>query len=625
MAKSKKKPMTPKEVEKVKDELRQLRLIRSYSRYRLPEDEKLKGIERATELVLADDSKMSDVVLLDLEGLSLERTKVLEMHKEVLSKDRIEAVTGLEKKQVKELLARGLSMESIEQLSMQVVADGGELEPEAIKDAIVIEAVEQGAIEPLPEDAALGLEVELDDPEAEDGLEFATLPGMEIVAMDDETQLAPADDEDALARIQEQTGVLVEEDPETGDVVVTTLEERMEITPEGGNFELVYKEALERELAELVEKYKKFGNVEELEAQLRQDLDKKLEGTEIVMDEDEKGELVLRAITRQEREEKEAQVDEEKRRIAEALGIDPAEILSIIRLKSVDAASEMTNMHLYDTNANIVVRLRNNNFKMLREVGEGTSPIEQRIDTPDGVKSYMEIQDYEINSVMREVAPALKDTAHRGYTDLLAGEVQAGKTRPESNIYDIIKIRRAGEAKMDDNDYLVYIGLTGDDRVADVVTNHGNGLDFDRDGVEITYPRDVCIQGKEYGIHDKDTAEHERETHNDGIDLDGALSKRIALLEELLAIEELINAEEQNTIPDPTIVAGQVLGGNGIKKGIEYSEESRQVRLDEAYSRRGEILLQLGYNESELQAAKDEAKRAMEAAKTIGPKGSLWS
>ena len=308
MAKGKRKMMTPKEVEKVRDELRQLKLIRSYSRYRLPEDQKLRRIERATELILADDSRMDDVVLLDIAGLDTERTKVLEMHKEVLSKDRIEAVTGLEKKQVKELLARGLTMESIEKLSMQVVSDSGELEPEAIKDAIVVEAVEQGTIEPLPEDESLGIDVEVEDPEGEE-LEFATLPGMEIVALDDETELTVADDDESLARIQAQTGIVVEEDPETGDVVVTTLEERMEITPEGGIFEEVYIEALERELADQVQVYKRHGDVTNLEAQLREELEAKLAGTEIVMDEDEKGELVLRAITRQEREEKEAQID----------------------------------------------------------------------------------------------------------------------------------------------------------------------------------------------------------------------------------------------------------------------------------------------------------------------------
>ncbi len=619
MAKKERKPMLPKERTKLVDELDTLKKIRNYTSYRLPEDFKLKGVERAAELVLADDSRMDDVVLLDFETVDRDITKVLEKHKVVLSKSRVEAVTGLESKEIKELLTRGIKMETIETLSvkLQDKADA-ELEPQVLMEGIIEEATKQGEIEPLPEDE-FDMET-LDDSD----LEVTTLPGMEMIPMESRD----------LSEIEDLTGISVTEN-ENGDLEVTSLEEVMEITPDKSSFEKSFIEGLEKELSELVAKYKAVGDVGDLEAQLRSDLDKKLEGTEIVMNEDEKGELVLSAISKKEREEKEEAEEKEKKEIAEALGEDPDNVISIIRLKSKQSASEMTNDNLRQTNSYVVVRLKNNNFKMLKEVDKGTDVKEMSVSTPDGEKTYVEEMGYEINPLMKELAPAMKDTAHSGYTDVLAGETKAGKTNPNSNRYNVVQIVRAGESKTDNQDFITYIGLNGE-RVTDVVTNHGTGLDFDRDGVEITYPKDLYIQGKEYDVHDKDTAEYERETGT-SVDekqpesgesspsLEAAIQKRIMLLEKLLELEEYIKDEENDRTPDPTIVVGAMLGGDSVKEGMEYSEESRQARLDEAYDERAQLLKELGYKEDELTIAKEEAERAEEAVKSFGPSGAAWN
>lgn len=603
MAKKERKQMLPKEKTRIQDELDTLRMIRSYTEYKLPDDMKLKGIEKEIELLLADDTKLEKVVLLDLEGPDDDLSKVLEVRKEVLSKDRIEAISGLERPQIRELLARGLTIESIEERSIEIAEEQGMLKPEAMKQEIIEDAVQEGEIEPLPEEE---IDFETDE-------EIVTLPGMEMI---------PLEERD-ISSIEDQTGTLVS-DLENGDMEITTLEERMEITKDGGKFEEMYIEMLERDLAEDIEKYKMFGDTSELEAELRAGLDKKLAGTELVLDEGEKDKLVLKAVSKDERDEKEKAEDEEKKKIAEALGEDPDNILGIIRFKSVDQGSEMTNRKLSYTNDTIAVRLPNNNFKLLEEVSEGTSPNEQKLETPDGPKSYMELEDYSINPLMNGVAPALKDTAHSGYTDLLAGESKAGKTNPNSNRYDVIQIVRAGEKKMDDQDYIMYIGLNGE-RVTDVVTNHGTGLDFDREGVEIDYPGEVYIQGKEYDIHDKEDAEKERQTGDESQALDKALSKRIALLKKLLELEKQIATEENDKTPDLTIVAGQMIGGGSVKDGIEYSEESRQVRLEEAYDQRADVINELGYKESDLTLAIEEAERAEEEAKTLGPAGAMWN
>ena len=605
MPRKERKPMLPKERSKIQDELDTLRLIRSYTKYRLPDDMKLKGVEKEIELLLADESKMEHVVLLDLEGPDSELSEVLEVHKTVISKDRIEAVTGLERSQIKELLARGLTIDSIEERSLEISSEHGELEPEMLKQSIIEDAVAEGEIEPLPEEEQ-EFSVEGDE-------ELVTLPGMEMIPMGERD----------LSKVEDQTGTLVS-DMENGDLEITTLEERMEISKEGGKFDELYIEMLERDLAEDIEKYEKFGDVTELEEQLKEDLAKKLEGTELVMDETEQGELVLKAMTKEQRQQDESEMDEEKKKIAEALGEDPDNVLSIIRFKSLDAASEMVNKNLEDDRDLIAVRLPNNNFRLLREVSDGTSPVEEKIGTPDGTKTYMEMENYSVNPLMNGIAPALKDTAHSGYTDVLAGETKAGKINPNSNRYDVVQIVHAGDNKTDSQENIMYLGLSGE-RVSDAVTNHGNGLDFDRDGVEVDYPSQIYVQGKEYDIHDEEIAKKERMTGDEAPDLDSALATRIGLLKELLEIEKLIANEEASKMPDLTIVAGQVIGGGSIKDGVEYSEESKEVRLDEAYSRRSEILNELGYKESDLTIAKEEAIRAEEAQKTIGPKGSIWN
>ena len=58
MAKKERKQMLPKEKTRIQDELDTLRMIRSYTQYKLPDDMKLKGIEKEIELLLADDKKL---------------------------------------------------------------------------------------------------------------------------------------------------------------------------------------------------------------------------------------------------------------------------------------------------------------------------------------------------------------------------------------------------------------------------------------------------------------------------------------------------------------------------------------------------------------------------------------
>ena len=75
------------------------------------------------------------------------------------------------------------------------------------------------------------------------------------------------------------------------------------------------------------------------------------------------------------------------------------------------------------------------------------------------------------------------------------------------------------------------------------------------------------------------------------------------------------------------IIIGLLLGDGHIqkRKNSEYSEESRQVRLEEAYDQRADVINELGYKESDLTLAIEEAERAEEEAKTLGPAGAMWN
>lgn len=618
-----KKAMTPKERRVFQDKLNKLTLIRSYTKSNLSEDMKVKRLQEVTEILLADDSKMEDVMLLDLgstEELDAEITRVLQVQKDTINKDEIDALSGLEKKQIKELLARGLSINDIERFRIEVSNNLLPLEPEMLKDEIIIKALQSGKINPIEGDN-FGVEVDTnmeltsnimasssDLEDSSDGqrqLDDFSLPGMEMV-MQEEKDI-PLTEEQFLRKIAEQTGYAIVED-ERGNLEVSTIKDRMQITSKGGKFDDKYLEVLQKELEREILKYKRLGlDLSELEKQLRDKLEERISGTELIMTENQKDKIILKAITKEQRKKQEEKVDKEKMEVAEAIGVDPSEIISIIRFKSSESFGQIMNKNTSTTNTYVAIRFKNDKFKCYKEDESKKK----------GQKGYEEVSDYSVTPIMQELAPAMKDTAHSGITDVYAWEAKAGKSNGDSNRYDVVQIVIAGSNPNDDKDTIIRVMSNGDVTI-DAVTNHGDGYDFDRNGVEISYPsKNMIIGGKEYEIHDKDTAEKEHspksQDMNTAVQFYQDVEKRIALLEELMEIDNLINDLENDKTPDLTIVAGKVIGGEGIKAGLEYSEESRQVQIDEAVSKRDSILNELGYNEEDLEYAKNEAIRMKES------------
>lgn len=618
-----KKSMTPKERKVFQDKLNKLTLIRNYAKSNLSEDIEIKRLQEVTEILLTDDSKMEDVMLLDLgstEELDAEITRVLQVQKDTVSKDEIDALSGLEKKQIKELLARGLSINDIERFRIEVSNNLLPLEPEMLKDEIIIKALQSGKINPIEGDnfgveAYTNMELtsnimasssDLED--SSDGqrqLDEFSLPGMEMV-MQEEKDISLTE-EQFLRKIAEQTGYAIVED-ERGNLEVSTIKDRMQITSKGGKFDDKYLEVLQKELEREILKYKRLGlDLSELEKQLRDKLEERISGTELIMTENQKDKIILKAITKEQRKKQEEKVDKEKMEVAESIGVDPSEIISIIRFKSSESFGQIMNKNTSTTNTYVAIRFKNDKFKCYKEDESKKK----------GQKGYEEVSDYSVTPIMQELAPAMKDTAHSGITDVYAWEAKAGKSNGDSNRYDVVQIVIAGSNPNDDKDTIIRVMSNGDVTI-DAVTNHGDGYDFDRNGVEISYPsKNMIIGGKEYEIHDKDTAEKEHspksQEMNTAVQFYQDVEKRIALLEELMEIDNLINDLENDKTPDLTIVAGKVIGGEGIKAGLEYSEESRQVQIDEAVSKRGSILKELGYNEEDLEYAKNEAIRMKES------------
>ena len=136
-----KKAMTPKEKAIFQDKLRKLILLRNYTKNKLSENAEIKRVQETTDILLADDSKIQDAMLLDLgnvDAIDKDITKLLEVDTKVIKDDEISFINGLEKKQIKELLARGLSIEDIERLKRQVQRNSIQVDQYILKEEIII-------------------------------------------------------------------------------------------------------------------------------------------------------------------------------------------------------------------------------------------------------------------------------------------------------------------------------------------------------------------------------------------------------------------------------------------------------------------------------------------------------
>lgn len=218
--------------------------------------------------------------------------------------------------------------------------------------------------------------------------------------------------------------------------------------------------------------------------------------------------------------------DAEKQRIAKAIGVDPEDILSVIRIEDRDGGSKLFNYDLKDTDKPLMARLRNNKFKVLSENEDG---------------ELKEMIGYEATPVSKQVASLLKDTSS-GFTSIKPGDVKAGKTNPDQSKYDIYQIKRAGESMDDDSNNLLYVGCSGETDM-NVIESRDNGeVRFARAPQSTVYPENIYLENSA-GTPKKREVTYEGQEDENNIKFDD-VARRKEVMRKLLEVESEIEELE---------------------------------------------------------------------------------
>lgn len=213
--------------------------------------------------------------------------------------------------------------------------------------------------------------------------------------------------------------------------------------------------------------------------------------------------------------------DAEKQRIAKAIGVDPEDILSVIRIEDRDGGSKLFNYDLKDTDKPLMARLRNNKFKVLSENEDG---------------ELKEMIGYEATPVSKQVASLLKDTSS-GFTSIKPGDVKAGKTNPDQSKYDIYQIRRAGESMDDDSNNLLYVGCSGETDM-NVIESRDNGeVRFARAPQSTVYPENIYLENSAGNIKKREVTYEGQEEEEKPVISFKDMEERRKIIEKLLETE----------------------------------------------------------------------------------------
>lgn len=256
----------------------------------------------------------------------------------------------------------------------------------------------------------------------------------------------------------------------------------------------------------------------------------------------------LQVTLLEQKEEEIKEEEQEKQKIAEALGVEADDVLSVISIEDRQGGSKLFNQDMRDATKPLIVRLKNNKFKVLQEDENGEKT---------------EIVGFEATPVSKQVASLLKDTRNNLFTQLRPGEVKAGKTNPNQADYNIFQIRRAGENKADDSNQLLFVGCCGETDMNIVESRENGQFRFDRVPNKTIYPKNIYIENGNGTTKKKElTSEETNITYQD-------IRARRKLLDEVREIE----------------------------RKIEKCDD-KQEKLD-LYSKRADILKDLGIKESE--------------------------
>lgn len=320
----------------------------------------------------------------------------------------------------------------------------------------------------------------------------------------------------------------------------------------------------------------------------------------------------LKIVPLKEKREERTKEELEKEEIARQLGEKPEDILSVIRIEDRDGGSKLFNDSLTQNARPLIIRMRNNNFKVMEEKDDGTRE---------------EIQGFEATPVSKQVASLLKDTAHNHDTYVKAGEIKAGKTNPNEERYNIYQIRRAGESKDNDSNNLLFAGFSGNTDLTLIENKQNGNAVFDGVPQKSIYPRSVYMESnigenkKTEMVKDDD---HVPETNPPVSYTD--LCEKIEVLEELKEVEMEIREIEGETGHDERCASEHYThshydkNNNDLSKAKHdesdpdisdtFTDDSR--KLPDLYSRRSELLQKLNLSPSDtLEEIEEEYYRGM--------------
>lgn len=267
----------------------------------------------------------------------------------------------------------------------------------------------------------------------------------------------------------------------------------------------------------------------------------------------------------------------EKQEIAKVIGVEPDDILSVIRIEDREGGSKLFNHEMSNVQKPLIARLRNNNFKVLSEDESGNKT---------------EMIGFDATPVSKQVASLLKDTRNNLFTELQAGEIKAGKTNPNQEDYNIFQIRRAGESIDDDSNNLLFVSTTGKTDMNVIESRERGEFRFAKVPQSSIYPQNIYLENNN-GTTKKKEITHEEST----INLTD-IEKRKKLLEELLEIDSKITQVE-NSKSEPI-----KRDSNDLDISDALADDKR--KLPDLYSRRAEILKNLGIEERDIIKATEE-------------------
>lgn len=270
--------------------------------------------------------------------------------------------------------------------------------------------------------------------------------------------------------------------------------------------------------------------------------------------------------------------DIEKKKIADSMGIDSDDIISVISIEDREGGSKLFNYDMEGAQKPLIVRLKNNKFKVLKEDENGEKK---------------EMVGFEATPVSKQVASLLKDTNNNLFTTLKPGEVRAGKTNPNQNEYNIFQIKRAGESKDDDLNNLLFVSTSGRTDMNIIESRERGEFRFDKAPQSTVYPQNIYIENSN-GVTKKKEI-----TYSDQTIKFPDIEKRKELLEKLIEIEDMIqkiidtseNIEEKKDMPTADI-------------SDELADSKN--KLPDLYSTRSKILYELGMKEKDIIKAEEE-------------------